>query len=56
VRILEHILLEEEQHVRWGQAIYEELADTAEKRRAALQWQMELEDLLIKSGGVTGGR
>jgi hypothetical protein len=56
VRILGHILLEEEKHVRWGQAIYEELADTPEKRRAALQWQMELEDLLIKSGGVTGGR
>lgn len=56
VRILDHILLEEEKHVRWGQAIYEELADTPEKRRAALEWQMELEDLLVKSGGVTGGR
>jgi hypothetical protein len=56
VRILKHILLEEEQHVRWGQAIYEELADSPEKRRAALEWQMELEDLLIRSGGVTGGR
>ena len=56
VRILDHILLEEEKHVRWGQAIYEELADTPEKRRASLEWQMELEDLLVKSGGVTGGR
>lgn len=56
VRILEHILLEEERHVQWGQAIYEELADTPEKRRAALEWQMELEDLLVRSGGVTGGR
>lgn len=56
VRILRHILLEEEEHVKWGQAIYEELADAPEKRRAALEWQMELEDLLIKSGGVTGGR
>ena len=56
VRILEHILLEEERHVRWGQAIYEELADTPERRRAALEWQAELEDLLVKSGGVTGGR
>lgn len=56
VRILSHILLEEEQHLRWGQAIYEELADTPEKRRAALEWQMELEDLLVRSGGVTGGR
>jgi hypothetical protein len=56
VRILKHILLEEEEHVKWGQAIYEEMADTPEKRRAALQWQMELEDLLVRSGGVTGGR
>jgi hypothetical protein len=55
IRILDHILLEEEEHVRWGQAIYEEMADTPEKRRNALEWQMQLEDLLIKSGGVTGG-
>lgn len=56
VRILEHILVEEERHLQWGQAIYEELADTPERRRGALEWQMELEDLLIRSGGVTGGR
>jgi hypothetical protein len=55
-RILRHILLEEEEHVKWGQAIYEELADTPERRRAALEWQSHLEDLLIRSGGVTGGR
>ncbi len=56
IRIIEHILLEEEQHVKWGQAIYEEMADTPEKRRSANEWQLQLEDLLIKSGGVTGGR
>lgn len=56
VRILRHILLEEEDHLRWGQAIYEELADTAEKRRTALEWQSHLEQLLASSGGVTGGR
>lgn len=56
VRILNHILLEEEQHLKWGQAIYEELAGTPEKRRAALEWQLLLEDLLVRSGGVTGGR
>jgi len=56
VRIIEHILLEEERHLQWGQAIYEELADTPEKRRWALAWQVELEDLLVRSGGVTGGR
>ncbi len=56
VRILAHILLEEEEHLKWGQAIYEELADTPERRRQALEWQMELENLLVLSGGVTGGR
>ncbi|MEP7216992.1 MAG: hypothetical protein ABI782_12125 [Anaerolineaceae bacterium] len=56
VRILSHILLEEEAHLHWGQAIYEEMADSAEKRRSAIEWQMELEMLLAASGGVTGGR
>jgi hypothetical protein len=55
VRILRHILLEEEEHLHWGQAIYEELADTRAKRRAALAWQCELEELLVESGGL-GGR
>ncbi|HZU75498.1 MAG TPA: hypothetical protein VFA70_01970 [Dehalococcoidia bacterium] len=56
VRILRHILLEEEQHLQFGQAMYEELAGTREQRRAALEWQMELEDLLVQAGGVTGQR
>jgi hypothetical protein len=56
VRILNHILLEEEEHLKWGQALYEELADTPAKRRQALEWQMHLETLLAESGGVTGGR
>jgi len=56
VRVLRMVLAEEEEHVRWGQAIYEELADTPEKRRAALEWQLHLEELLGSSGGVTGGR
>jgi len=56
VRILNHILLEEEEHLKWGQAFYEEFADSAARRREALQWQMHLEELLAESGGVTGGR
>ncbi len=56
VRILRMILAEEEQHLKWGQAIYEELADTREQRRAALEWQLHLEELLARSGGVTAGR
>jgi bacterioferritin (cytochrome b1) len=56
VRTLKLILVDEEEHVRWGQAIYEELADTPAKRRHAMEWQMHLEELLAASGGVTGGR
>ena len=56
VRILGHILLEEEEHLKWGQAIYEELAATPERRREAMEWQSHLEDLLVRSGGVTGGK
>lgn len=54
VRILKHILLEEEEHLHFGMAMYEELADSPEKRRAAMEWQTELEVLLAKSGGVCG--
>ena len=56
VRILSHILLEEEEHLKWGQAIYEELAGSPERRREAMEWQSHLEDLLVRSGGVTGGK
>jgi hypothetical protein len=56
IRLLRHILLEEEEHLKWGQAFYEEMADTPEKRRRALEWQMHLEEMLARSGGVTGGR
>ena len=55
VRTLKFILIDEEEHVKWGQAIYEELADTPAQRRTALEWQMHLEELLAASGGVTGG-
>jgi hypothetical protein len=55
VRTLRFILIDEEEQIRWGQAIYEELADTPAKRRQALEWQMHLEEILSASGGVTGG-
>jgi hypothetical protein len=56
VRTLKFILIDEEEQIRWGQAIYEEMADTPAKRRQALEWQMHLEEILATSGGVTGGR
>ena len=55
VRTLRFILIDEEEQIRWGQAIYEEMADTPAKRRQALEWQMHLEEILAASGGVTGG-
>ena len=55
VRMLKFILIDEEEQIRWGQAIYEEMADTPAKRRLALEWQMHLEEILAASGGVTGG-
>ena len=56
MRRLGHILMEEEGHLKWGQGYYEELADTPERRKLAMEWQAHLEDLLIRSGGVTGGK
>jgi hypothetical protein len=56
VRTIKFILIDEEEQIRWGQAIFEEMADTRAKRRAALEWQMHLEEILAASGGVTGGR
>ena len=56
VRMLKFILIDEEEQIRWGQAIYEEMADTPAKRRVAMEWQMHLEELLAASGGVTGGK
>src|SRR5438445_242200 len=56
VRTLKFILIDEEEQIRWGQAIYEEMADTPAKRRQALEWQMHLEEILAASGGVTGGQ
>jgi len=55
VRMLKFILIDEEEHIRWGQAIYEEMADTPARRHQALEWQMHLEEMLAASGGVTGG-
>jgi hypothetical protein len=54
VRMLRFILLDEEEHLKWGQAIYEEMADTPAKRRLACDWMGHLEELLAASGGVTG--
>lgn len=56
VRALRAILVEEEEHIRWGQAVYEELADSAAARRRACSWQAHLEALLAAGGSVIGPR
>jgi hypothetical protein len=56
VRALNAIVAEEEDHIRWGQAIYEELARTPADRRRAVAWQDELEQLLVAGGSVVGVR
>ena len=56
VRTIKFILYDEEEHLKWGQAIYEELADTVAKRRRALDFQRHLEELLMDAGGIHGIR
>ena len=50
------ILVDEEEHIQWGRAQIEELADTPRKRRRANEWRMHLEELLTEAGGVIGIR
>jgi hypothetical protein len=56
VRTLKFILVDEEEHLKFGQAIYEELADTVDKRRRALDFQKHLEEMLVAAGGIHGLR
>lgn len=56
VRILRQILVDEEEHIQWGRAQIEELADTPRKRRCANEWRMHIEELLTEGGGVIGIR
>ncbi len=56
VRILKFILIDEEEHIQWGRAQIEELADTPRKRRRANEWRMHLEEMLTEAGGVIGIR
>jgi hypothetical protein len=46
VRVLRHILLEEEEHVRWAMQSSKSRRHTR-KRRHAMEWQTELEVMLV---------
>jgi 1,2-phenylacetyl-CoA epoxidase catalytic subunit len=54
IMILARMLDEEKAHVEKGLVLLDDLLDSAEKHRRASQWQAHLEELLAKSGGVTG--
>ncbi len=54
LRILARMVEEEKAHVEKGLVLLDELLDTADKHRRAAAWQGHLEELLAKSGGVTG--
>lgn len=56
VRILRLMLQDEEEHIQWGRAQIEELADTPPKRRRVNEWRTHLEELLTGAGGVIGAR
>jgi hypothetical protein len=54
VRFLRHMLLAEE-HPTWGQAIYEELADTPDTQQRALAGQMNLEAPWVRAALPASG-
>jgi 1,2-phenylacetyl-CoA epoxidase catalytic subunit len=54
IRILARMLEEEKSHVEKGLVLLDDLLDSPEKHRRAVQWQAHLEELLGASGGVTG--
>jgi hypothetical protein len=56
VRLLKAIIADEEEHIRWGDAVYEELAGSRADRRRAIEWQAYLEELLVAGGSVIGPR
>lgn len=55
-RILQRLIGEERAHIEEGRQILDDLTRTVAKRERALEWQIRLERLLVKAGGVTGAR
>jgi 1,2-phenylacetyl-CoA epoxidase catalytic subunit len=54
LRILARMVEEEKEHVEKGLVLLDDLLDSPEKHRRAAAWQAHLEELLARSGGVTG--
>ena len=54
IEILEHIVRRKRQHIAWGEEVLDRLCDTDARRQRRHARQRQLQELLEKSGGVTG--
>jgi hypothetical protein len=54
VRLLRFNILEEEEHIAWGQQTLALLLDTEEKSQMAQAWQEHLQAYLAAAGGIAG--
>ena len=54
IEILDEIVRKTKRHIAWGQEVLDSLCDTDAKRQRRHARQRELQELLVKSGGVTG--
>ena len=54
IEILEDIVRKTKRHIAWGEEVLDSLCDTEAKRQRRYTRQRELQELLKKSGGVTG--
>ncbi len=54
IEILDEIVRKTKRHIAWGEEVLEKLCDTDAKRQRRHARQRQLQELLEKSGGVTG--
>jgi hypothetical protein len=54
LRVLSHLVDDEQRHIERGLVLLDDLLDTPEKHRRVASWQAEIAELLAASGGVTG--
>lgn len=52
VQVLSQCIADHTAHIAWAERMLAHLLDTPQKRRTALEWQVELEEALHASGGV----
>ena len=54
IEILDEIVRKTKRHIAWGEEVLDRLCDTDAKRQRRHARQRQLQELLEKSGGVTG--